>query len=86
MDLFRGHVRARRDAVQGAARRSGWSPVQAMQRRNAPFWFEPCGQSREPAACGVAAPYRSTATMRRRALHAAGSRGCVAPKQVHNRL
>jgi hypothetical protein len=24
------------DAVQGAARSSGWAPVQALQRRNAP--------------------------------------------------
>jgi hypothetical protein len=49
----RGRVRSRRDAVQGAPRRSGWAPAQAAQRRNAPFWIEPFGQPREPVACGV---------------------------------
>jgi hypothetical protein len=39
--------------VQGAVRRTGWPPVQAAQRRNAPFLYEPYGQPRQPAACGV---------------------------------
>jgi hypothetical protein len=54
MTCFGCRVRSRRDAVQGAPRRAGWSPAQAEQRRNAPFWSEPSGQPRKPAACGVA--------------------------------
>jgi hypothetical protein len=72
--------------VQGAARRTGWFPEQAVQRRNAPFPHEPGGQPREPAACGVAAPCRSPATSRRRALHAAGSRGCAIGKKMLDRF
>jgi hypothetical protein len=53
--------------VQDAVRRTGWSPVQAPQRRNTPFSFEPGGQSYKTLACGVVAPCRSTATTRRHA-------------------
>ena len=45
--------------MQGAARRTGWFPVQAPQRRNAPFSPEPSRQPRKPAVYGVAAPRRS---------------------------
>jgi len=86
MNWFRGRVRTRRDAVQGAVRRAGWVPAQAPQHRNAPFSSEPCGQPQEQAACGVAAPCRSTTTARRRALHSACSWGCATPKPVHNTL
>jgi len=79
--VFIWQVRSsRKGAVQGAARRSGHLPEQAVQRRNVPFLLEPCGQPREPVACGVAAPCRSPATSRRRAWHPTGSRGCALAK------
>jgi len=86
MSWVRGRVRVARDAAQGAVRRAGWPPAQALQHGDAPFRLEPFGQPRKSAACGVAPPCRSAATSRRRALHSTYFRGCPTPNPVQDTL
>ena len=67
MNQVGGRVLARRDASvvpQDAPQYESprRAPASSLRCLGAPVWQEPSGQPREPAACGVAPPCRSTGT------------------------